>query len=357
MAQANARRRQYAPAGRENIPSFDITNREVAILRHLAEHRVLDSDHLVDLLAPYSDQTTRRRLGLLYHAGFIWRPREHLKYRTSAGSPPMAYELHRRGVELLLSPERYGVPPELVAEVPEYTLRWVAKKRDITTRFLEHSLLVADVMVALERACARHGGIRLIRPSELLERVVPEATRALDRPFYWTVDVTWQGRRERIGIVPDKVFGLEFMNEPPPNRVWFFLEADKGTETVLPTTGALKRSSFLQKAAAYYATWQHKLHTDRFGFKNFRVLTVTTTPSLMAPQTKKVARRAGGVDRITAGRLRARVDLLVEANRVVTEGRGSGLFLFTDLFSLLTAADILTMPWVSGVGKTVHLTD
>lgn len=357
MAQANVRRGQYRQAGRENIPNFTITDREVAILRHLAEHRVLDSDHLTDLLTQYSDQTTRRRLGLLYHAGFVWRPREHLKYRTSAGSPPMAYELHRRGVGLLLTPERFGVPPELVSSVPEHTLRWVAKKSDITTKFLEHSLLVADVMVALERACKRRGDIRLIRPSEILEEVAPAETRALDRPFYWTADVAWNGRRETIGIVPDKVFGLEFVNDPPPNRVWFFLEADKGTETVLPVRGTLKRSSFLQKAAVYYATWQQKLHTERFGFKNFRVLTVTTTPSLMAPQTKKDIRRKGEVDRATAKRMQSRVELLIEANRKVSEGRGSGVFLFTDLPSLLVADDVLAMPWQSGAGKTVRLMD
>jgi hypothetical protein len=357
MAQATARRGQYRQAGRENTPNFAITDREVAILQHLAEHRVLDSDHLTELLAPYSDQTTRRRLSLLYHAGFLWRPREHLKYRASAGSPPMAYELHRRGVELLLAPERFGVPPELVANIPEHTLRWVAKKSDITTKFLEHSLLVADVMVALERACTARGDIRLIRPSEILEAVAPEATRALERPFYWTADVAWNGWRGTVGVVPDKVFGLEFVHEPPPNRVWFFLEADKGTETVLPARATLKRSSFLQKAAAYHATWQQKLHTERFGLKNFRVLTVTTTPPLMAPQVKKEIRRAGEIDRTTARRMQRRVELLVEANRKVTEGRGSGLFLFTDLPSLLVAGDILAMPLTTGTGKTVRLTD
>ena len=119
----------------------------------------------------------------------------------------------------------------------------------------------------------------------------------------------------------------------------------------------LKRSSFLQKAAVYYATWQQKLHTERFGFKNFRVLTVTTTPSLMAPQTKKDIRREGAVDRATAKRMQSRVELLIEANRKVSEGRGSGIFLFTDLPSLLVADDILTMPWMSGAGKMVRLTD
>ena len=35
----------------------------------------------------------------------------------------------------------------------------------------------------------------------------------------------------------------------------------------------------------------------------------------------------------------------------------AGLFLFTDLASLLVAEDILAMPLTTGTGKTVRLTD
>ncbi len=77
----------------------------------------------------------------------------------------------------------------------------------------------------------------------------------------------------------------------------------------------------------------------------------------MAPQTQKEIRRKGEVDRLLVERMNRRVELLNEANRKVTEGRGSGIFLFTDLPSLLVADDILAMPWTSGAGKTVRLTD
>jgi hypothetical protein len=52
-----------------------------------------------------------------------------------------------------------------------------------------------------------------------------------------------------------------------------------------------------------------------------------------------------------------RIGLLLEAQKLVTEGRGSGLFLFTDLPSLLVADDVLSMLWMSGTGRAVRLID
>jgi hypothetical protein len=212
-------------------------------------------------------------------------------------------------------------------------------------------------MTELELACRASGSVRLIKEREIVETIISEATRAQAKPFTWPVTVRWRGRDMRSNVEPDQVFGLEFTNDPPPNRVWFFVETDTGHETAVPENEMLKRSSFLQKAARYYGTWQQKLHTERFGFKNFRVLIVTATPSLLLPQVKKELRKTGAVDAKTRAKVERRIGRLIEANKLVTEGRGSGLFLFADLPSLLVAGDILAMPWVNGLGKTVRLTD
>jgi hypothetical protein len=52
-----------------------------------------------------------------------------------------------------------------------------------------------------------------------------------------------------------------------------------------------------------------------------------------------------------------RIALLMEAQKVANEGRGSGIFLFTDVPSLLIAEDVLSMSWENGLGKTVRLMD
>src|ERR1017187_7334077 len=68
---------------------------------------------------------------------------------------------------------------------------------------------------------------------------------------------------------------------------------------------------------------------SRFGFNRFRVLTVTTSAE--------------------------RVKHLIEACHQLE--RGQGLFLFTDLASLLAHGDILTLPWQTcQPGKTETLT-
>ena len=84
--------------------------------------------------------------------------------------------------------------------------------------------------------------------------------------------------------------------------------------------GTLSQSSFHRKLLAYEATWSQEVHRRRFGFQRFRVLTVTTSP--------------------------ARVGSLVATCQQLESGRG--LFLFTDLASLTTHPDVLTLPWQSG---------
>ena len=84
---------------------------------------------------------------------------------------------------------------------------------------------------------------------------------------------------------------------------------------------------------------------------------MTATPPLLLPQAKKELRKTGAVDAKTRSKMDRRIGLLLEAQKLATEGRGSGLFLFTDLPSLLVASDILAMPLTTGTGKTVRLTD
>jgi hypothetical protein len=79
----------------------------------------------------------------------------------------------------------------------------------------------------------------------------------------------------------------------------------------------------------FYVPHTQNIHRSRFGFNRFRVLTVTTSTE--------------------------RVKHLIEASRQLE--RGQGLFLFTDLASLLAHGDILTLPWQScQPGKTDFLT-
>ena len=174
--------------------------------------------------------------------------------------------------------------------------------------FLDHALLISDVMVAVELACRQHPNLRLLSTEDIK---LPAGTRKRD-PFQWTVNL---GRGRDCGVIPDRVFGLESHDKSGrKNRVWFCLEADRGTMPITRSNPNL--SSFQRKLVAYAATWTQGIH-QRLGITRFRVLTVTTS--------------------------RERLESMHTACRSLP--RGHGLFLFTDAAALNQAPDILTHPW------------
>ena len=241
------------------IAPIQLTERDRMIVRCVFQHRFLRSWQIAALVGG-SKQAVLRRLQLLYHHGYLERPRAQIEYFQPGGLRTFVYGLGDRGAELLRS----------TGTTPARALEWSAKNCAVKRLFLEHALLVSDVMVALELACRQHGGMRFLSSDEL---PLPTATRSRLEPFRWKVSLN---SNTRIGVVPDCVFGLEFAGQPADrNRAYFFLEADRGTMPI--TRNGLHHSSFHRKLLTYEATWLQKLHRKHFGFHRFRVLTVTTS--------------------------------------------------------------------------------
>jgi hypothetical protein len=282
-----------------NVPPIAITDRDREIIRHVERHRFLRSTHII-ALSGGSAQQILRRLQLLYHHGYVDRPRTQIDYYNHGGSKVMAYGLGNKGAALLCREQ--GIPLEKID--------WTEKNRSVRGLYLAHALGVADVMVALEIACRKSGRARLLYDDELI------ASGETNLSFPWRVDV--EGRKN-LGIIPDRVFALDLPEDHVENnRVLFFLEADRSTMPVIRQN--LAQSSFFRKLLAYEATWAQGIHRTRFGFHRFRVLTVT----------KSVARAISLVD--ACSHLKS----------------GHGLFLFTDQ-SALDNPDILSAPiWRSG---------
>jgi hypothetical protein len=80
----------------------------------------------------------------------------------------------------------------------------------------------------------------------------------------------------------------------------------------------------------YYEAFKAAEHRRELGIENFRVATVTTTPE--------------------------RVAQMIEAQKELTNGRGSNLFLFTDE-ATLAASNPLDVLWMTGKGERVRITD
>jgi|SRR6185295_5735507 len=300
----------------ERVPvrSIVLTPRDLDILRAVHRHRLLRSTHLVALLGG-SRQATLRRLQLLFHHGYLDRPPMQLDWYVR-GSEPLVYALGNQGAEVL----------EAEGEVRRGGVRWDTKNRNVSRVFLHHTLAVAEVMVAFEVACRSRERVRFIPPEEVLAGA-PAETRRLRLPFRWQIEVRHGGELHRLGVEPDKVFGLRFEDEPEGrNLAFFFLEADRGTMPV--ARKGLAQTSFLRKLFCYREIWRQRLHKTHLGIPNFRVLTVTTS--------------------------RERVKRLIETCHSLLGG-GSGLYLFTDQESL-GRGGMLTHEWVNGRGEvsTLH---
>ena len=215
------------------VAPLHLTERDRNIIRLIHRHRFLRSHQIVALMDG-SPQQLLRRLKLLYHNGYVERPRCQIDTYHKGGSRHIAYGLGNKGGALLKQ--------ELGATFRNVS--WSEKNRSVGRIFLEHALLVSEVMTAIELAC-RKADIRLITERELSER-----------PFRWKVNL---GNRKRLGVIPDHTFALEFQNaEGVSERAYFFLEADRGTMPVMRRT--LTQTSFQRKLLAYEATWSQSIH-------------------------------------------------------------------------------------------------
>jgi DNA-binding Lrp family transcriptional regulator len=257
---------------------MQLTKRDREIIKLVHRHRFLRSHQIVALLAA-SPQQVLRRLKLLYHHGYLTRPRAQLEYYERGGARPMVYGLSSKGGKLL---ER------------ELGITASGNENDdgVGRMFLEHAILVSDVMVSIELACRKSGDVRLLYEDQL-------ALQSKQNQFQWRVKVHDHG--VTLGVVPDRVFALEYADHSGRmERVYFFLEADRGTMPVVRR--GLTQTSFYRKLLAYEATWTQKVHQRKLGIHRFRVLTITTNAM--------------------------RVTSLLEACSRLK--RGHGLFLFAD---------------------------
>ena len=281
------------------IAPIQLTRRDREIIRQILRHRFLRSSHIAQLVGG-SAQQILRRLQPLYHHGYLDRPRSQIDYFHRGGSHQMVYGIGNKGGTLLRDESGLDL----------LELDWSQKNRGVGRLFLEHALLISDVMVSLEIACRRSGRVRLLADEDL---PLPESARCRNEPLQWNVKLNG---KTRLGLIPDRVFALEFLDQPSArSRAFYFLEADRGTMPI--TRHSLKQTSFHRKLVAYEATWKQKLHQSRFGFPRFRVLTVTTS----AARAKHLAAVASQLE------------------------SGHGLFLFTHAEALRAHLDPLSLQW------------
>jgi hypothetical protein len=239
---------------------LQLQERDAQIILQVYKHRFLTSEHIIALLSA-SPKPLLRRLSLLYHAGYLGRPKEQIR-PYFRGTRPIVYSLGNKGVDVLAQD----------FHIPRSKVDCTSKDRETKRPYLEHTLMVSHFMVCLELACRYVEGIRLIEPHEILQ-ATPADSGIRDKPLAWKIKVKhrWKGsnRQFAYNVIPDKVFGLRIGED----ELYFFLEADRATMPVISAN--LYRSSIFKKLVGYWQSRGVNLFAQNFGFKAARVLTIT----------------------------------------------------------------------------------
>lgn len=241
-----------------NPPKIRLTERDLDIVQAVYECRVLTTQHLQTLFFP-SAHTAYARLSALYHHGLL--ERKFLGLYADKMNTPILYILDKRGAELLRA-ER-GI--EVV---------WTRDSRLLTTTFLEHTLAINTVRVAVMKACQTTAGISLL---------TWQGENDLKADYDRVNIRSESGRLVNVSVIPDSYFALQ----TPHGAAHFFLELDRGTMTT-------KR--FKTKIVAYQTYYAGGGYVRRFGARSLRVLTVTTS-AIRAENLRLVAEQAGGKQR------------------------------------------------------------
>ena len=179
---------------------IQLTARDHNIIRLVHRHRFLRSHQIVALMGG-SEQQVVRRLHLLFHHGYLERPRAQIQYYERGGSRAVAYGLGNKGGVLLR--RELGLAVDSVA--------WSEKNHAVGRIYLEHALLVADVMVAIELACRKRGDVRFSYEDEL---------GLSQKSFQWWVKIAGG---TKLGVIPDRVLALEYTDRNESGAAGVFL--------------------------------------------------------------------------------------------------------------------------------------
>jgi len=242
------------------------------IIKQVHEHRLLNSEHICALQGGQS-QGLIRRLNLLYHSGYLDRPKAQT---LIAGNQPMVYGLGNQGAEVLA--QEFGQTRPATD--------WTSKNREIKTIFLEHALTVAEFMIVVRLACRQRRDVEFIGPNRLIERRPP--INRYTSPLGWKINISQQysglNFKTTVNLVPDAGFGLKVTGQDGRTRSGlFFFEADRATMPIRRTN--LRQSSFHKKLVCYWESYRQtdkdgrlgKVFYENFGFRSPRLLTLTTS--------------------------------------------------------------------------------
>ena len=291
-------------------PAFRLTDGDVEIIRQVARRRLIRSTHIAALVGRSVDRTNDR-LKLLFHAGYLDRPLAQFD-RFPTGSSSYVYALANRGARLLC--EREGA----CCNIGD----WSYNNRRAGRPFIEHQVEIVNFEVVLRGAVRQRPELTLLTG---VETIIPDRQRgnASGNPFALRTKLSYAGWIREARVIPDFVFSLI---PPRGERFNFMVEIDRGKMPIRRSDP--DKTSFEQKMRVYLSGHGARQHERQVGWKNFRVLSVTTD--------------------------RKRLQHMQETLRDLPHGRGGpSLFLFSTYEALRTHEALNA--WQDAAGRPAKL--
>ena len=212
------------------------------------------------------DQHVAHRLREVYQAGYLERPIAQLQLRVkdgviNPGSVPLVYCVTAAGLALIGSERREALGLGKMS--------WALKQNEGMRAFMEHTLAIADMSVGLDVAIRKRRELERFSEAALRASMI-ETRRNSPRP--WGLKVRYRG--EELSTICDLAFAVG--HREARRRYNFLAEIDLGH---MPVERAdLSRTSIMRKLIGYAKVYEDGLHRSELGWKNFRVLILTTSP-------------------------------------------------------------------------------
>jgi len=217
------------------FPRIILQERDREIILAVYGNRFLRRDQIERLFFTTTSACNQRLIGL-YQNHLL----DRLYLPVDIGSSQAVYALDKLGAHVVAHHHR----------VPHTRINWKRRHNKVEYFFLEHTVMVSEVHVALELALREKSDAELLSWRR-------EAFLAKER----LVDP--DDCDMKLIVASDAFFGLETKE----GKSFFFVEVDMGTETL---------ERFRQKLVAYRHYWKSGAYQERYSHKNFRVLTVAT---------------------------------------------------------------------------------
>jgi len=245
----------YLPRDSRKDVSFSLTERDVEILKAVNRYRYMRTSQIWQLIFPDNQtiQAPTRRLKYLYHGGFLGRIQPLLAPgRGTSGE--IAYYLDQAGQELLAE---YGEDVHIYA-----------KSGQVKRIFLQHALDLSEFRLCIEKALEKSEVVQLHRFVCDFETKKQTENAIGKKRYKLYEEVSHPVSRERFVVYPDGLIILKGRGAYEKFQRLYFLEIDRGTETL---------ERIRQKVIGYNIYLKENIYKKFGAFDGFKVLIQTSS--------------------------------------------------------------------------------